>query len=180
MNTTVQTDVKPTVRVATTLRSYECESCGPQYCGDARIALPGERTLEANFDDHLGSGTWDGSPEMLYYWCLQALGVAVLVNGEPVDEPCLQVFEGGAWRAVALFQGSAAEATTVNLELVSVPDPQFPDYATSVSVAWMRTDGTRVELPVDREAQGGWDGDVSSIYQRLLEERVHLVLDHRR
>lgn len=165
----------PTIRISHSTSFHDCECCGFFDLGSATIELPDGRKLEAEHDGHFGGGCWDGKPEHLYFWALQALGVELRVNGEPVwENPYQEQDSEYQWQLVEL---APAGKTVLNLLVKEEPDPEDPGYLMPVSVHWTSANGVERSLRAVAapKAPDEWDGCVSSLYRALLEERAQVI-----
>lgn len=169
-------EARPLIQVQTHLSWGDCDDCGGFSYGSAHIDLPGGRALSADHDGHLGNGCWDGDDDTLWHWCLQALGVRVTANGEPVhDRLYMERCDSGYdWEVVNLLE---QELEHVELRVTSTLDAD--GYECPVDISWTRKDGTTCRLSCEVPAGSAlsWDGDPKSVLRLLLEERAYLVVD---
>lgn len=154
----------PEVCIEVSRGEGDCEDCGGYDYAHAEVCVPG-RTLQARYDGHLGGGNWSGDDATLHLWALQCLGVDVRVDGQAQAAAYFDREPGKDWEEVSLCTEAQV---TVNILVERAPDPQYPEYETEVAASWTGADGQ----PKRVETGQGWDGCVSSLYRRLLEERA--------
>lgn len=177
---TLANKAAPTVHITAQKELFNCEYCGSYYSGTLRIDLPDGRMLKATHDGHFGHGAWNGELAVAYFWSLQALGIDLVVNGELVEDDtyrvCTQVSPNEVWQEVNL---SPAQRETVQIDRVMRPNPNFPDYPYPVSISWIKRNGEKETLAVNEDSSGSpdaWDGDISSLYLRVLQDRVNVIV----
>jgi hypothetical protein len=166
--------------------SSDCEDCGGYDYAYFDAVFPDGSTLVARYDGHLGGGIWNGNNDVLFLWCLAKLGFLVHHNDEPVEHSAFQEEHSDRgfteYRAAQLFP----ENPTIRaLRVISLPDPDYPDYeypARVVVPAFAGCDEVVFETEQGVAALGAtvgaiaWDGDFTPIYRLLLEQCVDLVL----
>jgi hypothetical protein len=165
----------PTIRITTHIEYFDCETCGGYDSGHLHVELPDGRVLDADHDGHFGNGAWNGDPWVAHYWCLQALGVELSINGATLQDQGYREHVGEDWQDVTL---NPNEPEIVEFTLITAPDLEEPEYRIPMSASWVKRNGEREYLVARPEADNtgtSWDGENTSLYVRVLQDRALLI-----